>query len=107
MSVPAPRRPSRADGRWETIRYALDSNARTFRLCMILLVTITAPVAAALVGVLIRHLLLCSSCSPPGRRVSVGAADGDRALAARQVSRALRRAQIEIEELLEEASAAG
>ncbi len=28
MSVPAPREP-RQGGRWETIRYALDSNART------------------------------------------------------------------------------
>ena len=37
----------------------------------------------------------------------MGAADGDRALAARQVSRALRRVQIEVEELLKEASVAG
>jgi retron-type reverse transcriptase len=29
-------------GRWETIRYALDSNARTFRLCLIWLVAIAA-----------------------------------------------------------------
>jgi RNA-directed DNA polymerase len=29
-------------GRWETIRYALDSNARTFRLCLIWLAAIAA-----------------------------------------------------------------
>ena len=63
MSVPAPRRPSHADGRWETIRYALDSNARTFRLCLIFLVTIASPVAAAVAAVLIHHLLLCGSRS--------------------------------------------
>jgi len=58
MSVPAPRRPSHADGRWETIRYALDSNARTFRLCLILLVTVIPPIATAVVAVLIHHMLL-------------------------------------------------
>jgi hypothetical protein len=59
MSVPAPR-PPRNDGRWETIRYALDSWARTLRLCLIWLVLIAAPAAAAhpLAG-LIRPMLLC------------------------------------------------
>jgi len=60
MSVPAPRRPSYANGRWETIRYALDSNARTFRLCLILLMMAISPVAAAVVAVLIHHVLLCA-----------------------------------------------
>jgi hypothetical protein len=59
MSVPAPRLPSHANGRWETIRYALDSNARTFRLCLILLMTAISPVAAGVVAVLIHHALLC------------------------------------------------
>jgi hypothetical protein len=51
-------RPRQADGRRETILYALGSNARTFRLCLILLVTIVAPVAAAVIAELIRHMLL-------------------------------------------------
>jgi hypothetical protein len=59
MSVPAPR-PPRNDGRWETIRYALDSWARTFRLCLICLVLIAAPAAAAHpLAELIRPILLC------------------------------------------------
>jgi hypothetical protein len=37
MSVPAAKEPA-PDGRWETIRYALDSNPRTFRLCLIIIV---------------------------------------------------------------------
>jgi hypothetical protein len=41
------------------IESALDSWSRTFRLCLILLVTIAAPVAAAAVAELIRHMLLC------------------------------------------------
>jgi hypothetical protein len=61
LSVPAPRRPRQGGGRWETIRYALDSNARTLRLCLILLVTIAAPVAAAAAAELIRHMLLCNA----------------------------------------------
>ena len=61
MSVPAPRPPCHDGGRWDTIRYALDSNARTLRLCLILLVTIVAPAAAAAVAELIRHMLLCES----------------------------------------------
>ena len=58
MSVPAPREPSHDGGRWETIRYALESNARTFRLCLIWLVATAAPVAAAVIAELIRHMLL-------------------------------------------------
>lgn len=59
MSVPALRDPRRGGGRWETIRYALDSNARTFRLCLILLVAAVSPVAAAVAAVMIHHMLLC------------------------------------------------
>lgn len=66
MSVPAPQEPRHDDGRWETVRYALDSNGRTFRLILIMLVSIASPVAAALVTVLIYHALLCDS--PPGTR---------------------------------------
>ena len=61
MSVPAPRQPRQGHGRWETIRYALDSNARTLRLCLILLVTTVAPVTVAVVAVLSRHPLLCGA----------------------------------------------
>ena len=74
MSTPAPQEPRHGGGRWETIRYALESNARTFRLCLILLVTIVAPVAAAVIAELIRHMLLCASGGP---RLSVS--DGGRA----------------------------
>jgi len=59
LSVPAPRQSRHGGGRWETIRYAIDSNARTFRLCLILLVTIVSPVAASVGAVLIHHMLLC------------------------------------------------
>ena len=41
MSVSAPRQPGQG-GRWETIRYALDTNPRTLRLCLILLVAAAA-----------------------------------------------------------------
>jgi hypothetical protein len=54
MSVPTSTPPRHA-GRWETIRYALDSNARTIRLCCIMLIGSSAVVAAA-VG-LLPHLL--------------------------------------------------
>ena len=57
MSVPAPQEPRHDSGRWETIRYALESNARTFRLCLIGLVAVAAPVAGALIAELIRHIL--------------------------------------------------
>jgi hypothetical protein len=60
MSAPASRQP-RHGGRWETIHYALDSNARTFRLCLILVVMAIAPCLAA-VAALTHHVLLCNSC---------------------------------------------
>jgi hypothetical protein len=60
LSVPAPRRPRRSSGRWEIVGSALDSWARTFRLCLILLVMTAAAVAAAAVAELIRHMVLCA-----------------------------------------------
>ena len=65
MSVPAPREPHQG-GRWETIRYALDTNPRTFRLCLILSVAAAAPCLAIVIAELARHILLCSSRSGPG-----------------------------------------
>ena len=52
MRVPMVR-PSCHESRWETIRYALDSNPRTFRFCLIWVVLITSsalPAAIALHG---------------------------------------------------------
>jgi hypothetical protein len=63
LSVPAPQRLRHDCGRWETIRYALDSNPRTFRLCLILVVAAAAPCLAVVAAVLIHHMLLCGSCS--------------------------------------------
>jgi hypothetical protein len=56
MSVPTPTPPSHAS-RWDTIRYALDSNARTIRLCLIWLVVIGSPTLAAAIVYLLPHLL--------------------------------------------------
>jgi hypothetical protein len=58
MSLPAPKEPRHDGGRWETIRYALDSNARTLRLCLIRAVAIASPVAATVITMLLRHMLL-------------------------------------------------
>ena len=58
MSVPAPQGPRHDDERWETIREAMESNAKTFRLCVIWLVVIAAPIAATVVTLLLRHMLL-------------------------------------------------
>jgi hypothetical protein len=54
MRVPTPTPPRHA-GQWETIRYAIDSNARTIRLCLIWVVVIGFPVLLAATGLL--HLL--------------------------------------------------
>jgi hypothetical protein len=54
MRVPTSAQPRQ--GRWETIRYALDSNARTIRLCLILLVLAGAPVLVAVAARLLPHL---------------------------------------------------
>jgi hypothetical protein len=50
MRVPIVRQPCHG-GRWETIRYALDSNARTLRLCLIWAMLIMAPALAAIISV--------------------------------------------------------
>lgn len=60
MSVPVPREPRQPGGRWETIRYALDSNARTFRFCLIVIVV---PAVAAVIAELMRHILLCDKAA--------------------------------------------
>lgn len=60
MSVPAPGEPHQG-GRWETIRYALDNNPRTFRLCLILSVATVSPCLAAVIAEMIRHMLLCGA----------------------------------------------
>ena len=60
MSVPAPREPHQG-GRWETIRYALDTNPRTFRLCLILLVAAAAPCLGLVIAEMFRHMLLCGA----------------------------------------------
>jgi hypothetical protein len=57
MSLPAPHEPRHDDGRWETIRYAIDSNARTLRLCLIWAVAIASPVAVTVITLMIRHVL--------------------------------------------------
>ena len=63
MSVPAPRKPH-SDGRWETIRYALENNPRTFRLCLILSVAAVAPCLAFVIAELVRHILLVPTLRP-------------------------------------------
>ncbi len=68
MSLLEPRDP-RDGGRWETIKYALDSNARTLRLCLIWFVLVAAPVAATVITMLMRHVLLCSLLARAGHQV--------------------------------------
>ena len=55
MSVPAPGGRRHVSGRWETIRYAIGSNARTIRLCVICLVS--GPAAGTIIALIIRHVL--------------------------------------------------
>ena len=79
MSVPTPREPHEG-GRWGTIQYALDTNPRTFRLCLILLVTALGPCLAAIIAALMRHSLYAAPGTPPGagsrRRYSSSYATG-------------------------------
>src|SRR5207237_541025 len=51
-----PREPSHGDSRWATVRYALSSNARTARLCLILLVMTGVP--GVLLAVVLHHVRL-------------------------------------------------
>ena len=57
MSVPAPWRPRHDCGRWEVFGSALDSWARTFRLCLILLVAAVTPCLAVVTAAMIHHFL--------------------------------------------------
>ena len=73
MSVPAPRPPEN-DGRWGTIRYALEDWGRTLRFCLIWLVVIAAPAVAGYAAAhplaeLIRPMLLCGPRLRDGRSV--------------------------------------
>lgn len=63
-------------GRWDTIRYALDSNARTFRLCLIWAVVIISPIVAAAVAVVIRHAALDQCWRPTEGSVQLAGANG-------------------------------
>jgi hypothetical protein len=67
MSLPAPHEPRHDGGKWATIRYAIDSNARTLRLCLIWAVALVSPVAATVITLLLRHMLLCAPNARPGR----------------------------------------
>jgi hypothetical protein len=49
MRVPMVKQPCHV-GRWETIRYALDSNSRTFRLCLIIIVLIASSALASAIA---------------------------------------------------------
>ena len=57
MSLPASQDQRDSSGRWETIRYACDSNARTIRLCVITLVLVIAPMTAAIITALMEHVI--------------------------------------------------
>jgi hypothetical protein len=72
MRVPMVRQPCHG-GRWETIRYALDSNARTLRFCLIWVVLITSSAVAAAIAVhsgsdTIRAVVKAMSWFPPSFR---------------------------------------
>lgn len=54
MRLPTPREPRQGSSRWETVRYALTSNALTARFCLIWLVMTGGP-GTVLVEV-IRHI---------------------------------------------------
>jgi hypothetical protein len=53
MTVLMRREPRHLGAGWKTIRYALDTNARTLRLCLILL-TLNAPVIVLAVRLTLR-----------------------------------------------------
>jgi hypothetical protein len=56
MSVPASHEPRDDDGRWETIRSALDSTPRALR--YFLMVLPSSPIAYVVIVELMRHMLL-------------------------------------------------
>jgi hypothetical protein len=68
MSLLALRESRHGSGRWEIVRFALDSNARTFRYCVMVAVF---PVTVAVITELMRHIRLCGlfaaiACDNPG-----------------------------------------
>ena len=72
MRVPMVRQPCHG-GRWETIRYALDSNARTLRFCLIWVVLITSSALAGEIAVhsgpgAVRAVVNALSWFPPTSR---------------------------------------
>ena len=67
MSVPTLRGPCHDSECWKTVRYALDSNARTLRLCLILLMVGLAPCVGAVIAILIHRGLLCGRVKPQRR----------------------------------------
>jgi hypothetical protein len=79
MSVPAPRQPRHESTRWEIIRYAMGSNARTARLCLIWLVMTGGPITA--IAELLSHIRLrirvlsLGGASPMAARVIAGIAE--------------------------------
>jgi hypothetical protein len=71
MLVPTVKRPCHAD-RWQTIRFALGSNPRTFRLCLIMIVLITSSALATAIalhfGSAAVHGVVRTSWFPPSIR---------------------------------------
>jgi uncharacterized membrane protein YoaK (UPF0700 family) len=59
MRVPTPRDPRQGSSRCTTVRYALGSNARTARFCVIWLVMTGGPIAGAVLAVVLHHIRLC------------------------------------------------
>jgi hypothetical protein len=49
MRLPTHREPRQSSSRWEVIRYALGSNARTARLCVIWVVVTGGPAGSAII----------------------------------------------------------
>ena len=58
MSVPAGGGGGHVGARWETVSSALDSNARTLRLCLILFVMALSPAVAIAAAAALHHALL-------------------------------------------------
>jgi hypothetical protein len=59
MRLPTPGEPPQGSSRWEVIRYALGSNARTIRFCSICLVMTGSPITVLVE--LLRHFRLPAS----------------------------------------------
>jgi hypothetical protein len=74
MRLPTPREPRHGSSRWEVIRYALGSNARAARFCLIWLVMTGGPFGAVVVW-LLSHIRLRCACSvrPCGQLAAMSA----------------------------------